>query len=100
MAGSGDRRARMSLPIGAGRTSPVLSTPARRAVRDGAVVAGLLFLLYLFIIVAPVAGTFGFDAFAYWSVDPDAPYTTGVGGLGAFNYTPPIARLFAPFGTL
>jgi Glycosyltransferase family 87 len=72
-------------------------TPAR-ALRDGAVIAGLLFLAYLFVIVAPVAGTFGYDAFAYWAVDPNAPYTVGVGGLGAFNYSPPIARLFGPFG--
>lgn len=70
------------------------------ALRDGAVIAGLLFMAYLFVIVAPVAGTVGFDAFAYWSVDPNDPYVVGVGGLGAFNYTPPIARLFAPFGAL
>ena len=72
-------------------------TPAR-ALRDGAVVAGLLFLGYLFLVVAPVAGTFGYDAFAYWAVNPADPYTIGVGGLGAFNYSPPIARLFGPFG--
>jgi len=72
-------------------------TPTR-ALRDGAVVAGLLFLGYLFLIVAPVAGTFGFDAFAYWAVNPADPYAVGVGGLGAFNYSPPIARLFGPFG--
>ena len=79
-------------------------TPARppvlRAVRDGAVVAGLLFTLYLFVVVAPSAGTVGFDAFAYWNVNPADPYETGVGGLGAFNYSPPIAWLIAPFGAL
>jgi hypothetical protein len=64
------------------------------------VVAGLLFTAYLFLIVAPSVGTFGFDAYAYWAVDPSAPYQAGVGGLGAFNYTPPIARLFGPFGAL
>ena len=48
--------------------------PVRRAVRDGAVVAGLLFLAYLFVVVAPVAGTVGFDAFAYWNVNPADPY--------------------------
>ena len=31
---------------------------------------------------------------------PADPYQVGVGGLGAFNYTPPIARLFGPFGAL
>jgi hypothetical protein len=81
-------------------TTGSLPTPIRRAIRDGAVVAGLLFAGYLFVIVAPVAGTMGFDAFAYWTVDPADPYHTAVGGLGAFNYTPPIAWLFAPFGAL
>ena len=75
-----------------------IPSPVRRAARDGAVVAGLLFLAYLFVVVAPVAGTFGFDAFAYWNVNPADPYSTGVGGLGAFNYSPPIATLFGPFG--
>jgi hypothetical protein len=75
-------------------------TPATRALRDGAVIAGLLFLVYLFVIIAPQQGTVGFDAFAYWSVDIADPYKSGVGGLGAFNYSPPIARLFDPFGLL
>ena len=43
---------------------------ARRAVRDGLGVAGLLFAAYLFLVVAPKAGTFGFDAYAYWAVEP------------------------------
>jgi len=75
-------------------------SPMLRALRDGAVVAGLIFTAYLFLILAPSVGTFGFDAFAYWAVNPADPYQTGVGGLGAFNYTPPIARLFGPFGLL
>jgi hypothetical protein len=73
---------------------------AARAVRDGAIIAGLLFAAYLFIVVAPSAGTFGFDAFAYWAVNGSDPYGAGVGGLGAFNYSPPIARLFDPFGAI
>jgi hypothetical protein len=60
----------------------------------------LIFTAYLFLIVAPSVGTFGFDAFAYWAVKPADPYQAGVGGLGAFNYTPPIARLFGPFGLI
>lgn len=60
----------------------------------------MLFAAYLFAIVGPAAGTVGFDAFAYWSVDIADPYKAGVGGLGAFNYTPPIARLFDPVGVL
>jgi hypothetical protein len=74
--------------------------PVRRALRDGAVIAGLLFFAYLFVIVAPVARTVGFDAFAYWNVNPADPYAVPVGGLGAFNYSPPIAWLFGPFGSL
>ena len=81
-------------------TATARRSPALRALRDGAIVAGLLFTAYLFLIVAPSVGTFGFDAYAYWAVDPSAPYQAGVGGLGAFNYTPPIARLFGPFGAL
>ena len=72
----------------------------RRALRDGAVVAGLLFAAYLFVIVTPSVGTMGFDAFAYWSVNPADPYGQAIGGLAAFNYTPPIARLFALFGNV
>ena len=77
-----------------------LPRPVRRAVRDGAIIVGLLFTAYLFIVVAPAVQTVGFDAFAYWNVNGSDPYQVGVGGLGAFNYTPPIARLFDPFGSL
>jgi hypothetical protein len=76
------------------------SPTTRRAIRDGLVVVGLLFLGYLFIVIAPRQGTVGFDAFAYWAVDGSDPYQAGVGGLGAFNYPPPIARAFDPFGSL
>jgi hypothetical protein len=79
----------------------ILRSPAtRRAVRDGLVIAGLLFAGYLFVVVAPVSGTFGFDAYAYWHLDLAAPYSQSAGGLGAFTYTPLIARLFAPFAAL
>lgn len=71
-----------------------------RPLRHGAMLVGLLFTAYLFVVVAPSAGTLGFDAYAYWSIDPADPYATGVGGLGAFNYTPPLARLFQAFGVL
>jgi hypothetical protein len=87
-------------PARIGRRWSALPPPIRRAVRDGSVVAGLLFAVYLFVVVAPVAGTVGFDAFAYWNVNPADPYQVGVGALGAFNYSPPIARLFGPFGAL
>ena len=75
-------------------------SPFRRAARDGAVIAGLLFGAYLFLVVATAAGTVGFDAFAYWNVDPAEPYEIPVGALGAFNYSPPVAQFFGPFGAL
>jgi hypothetical protein len=77
-----------------------LSSPVRRALRDGLVLAGLLAAGYLFVVVAPQAGTVGFDAFAYWSLSINDPYATHIGGLGAFLYTPVIARLFAPAANL
>ncbi|HEY7937514.1 MAG TPA: glycosyltransferase family 87 protein, partial [Candidatus Limnocylindrales bacterium] len=80
--------------------SPASRRMMRRALRDGLVVAGLLFAAYLFVVVAPVTRTFGFDAYAYWHLDPAAPYAQSAGGLGAFTYTPVIVRLFAPFSAL
>ncbi len=74
--------------------------PFQRALRDGLVIAGLMFAAYLFIIVAPATRTFGFDAFAYWSVDGADPYGAQVGGLSAFTYSPAIALLFDAFGAL
>ncbi|MBA3877715.1 MAG: hypothetical protein C0498_12465 [Anaerolinea sp.] len=68
-----------------------------RAIRDGLTVAGLLFAAYLFLVVAPQAQTFGFDAMSYWGYDPDDPYRLAHGSLGSFVYSPVIARLFAPF---
>jgi len=85
-----------ALSIGSLRISPT----ARRAVRDGLGLAGLAFAAYLFLVVAPRAGTFGFDAYAYWSVNPTDPYTVPAGTFGAFTYTPIIARLCAPFSLL
>jgi hypothetical protein len=78
----------------------IVGAPARRAVVDGLIVAGLLFAAYLFVVVAPSAGTFGFDAYAYWAVDPGDPYRATAGALGAFTYSPVIALAFAPFGLL
>jgi hypothetical protein len=71
-----------------------------RAAGDGAILAGLLFGGYLFVVVARSAGTFGFDSFAYWSLDLANPYARTAGAMGAFTYSPVIARLFAPFSML
>lgn len=72
----------------------------RRAIRDGLGIAGLLFAAYLFLVVAPKSGTFGFDAYAYWAVDISNPYQSTAGALGAFPYSPVIARAFSVFGLL
>jgi hypothetical protein len=64
------------------------------------VLAGLLVLVYLFVVIGPAVRTFGFDAFAYWAVDISDPYRVPVGGLGAFTYTPVAARAFDPAGLL
>jgi glycosyl transferase family 87 len=72
----------------------------RRAVVGGLVVSGLLFAAYLFVVIAPIAGTFGFDAFAYWSFPRADPYYLPEGHLGSFVYSPVVARLFAPFALL
>ena len=88
-------RATRGAPYDAPVTTSTASRPAVRALRDGAILAGLGFGAYLFIVVAPTVGTFGFDAYAYWSVDPHAPYGATAGALGAFTYSPPIAWLFS-----
>jgi hypothetical protein len=73
-------------------------TAARfRAVVHGATVAGLLFAAYLFLVSAPRVGTFGYDAWSYWSVSLPHPYTIPLGALGSFPYPPPIALLFSLF---
>ena len=71
-----------------------------RPVGHGLVLVGLLWLAYLFGVVAPAVRSFGFDAFAYWAVHIADPYRVPVGGLGAFTYTPVAARLFEPAGLL
>ena len=69
--------------------------------------AGLLVLAYGFNVLLFTSllglGQFGSDAYAYWSVDlanlyaevPDAP-----AGVGAFEYSPAVAQLFALVGVL
>ncbi len=76
---------------------------ARRYARPvglGLVVAGLLFGAYLFLVVAPEAQTFGFDAFAYWNVTMPDPYSMPVGALGSFNYSPAFALVADWFSAL
>lgn len=66
----------------------------------GLTVFGLLYAAYVFLVQAPRTGTFGYDAFAYWSVSLAQPYTIPHGALGSFPYAPPIALLFDLFGAV
>src|ERR1700741_2470624 len=65
-----------------------------RAVRDGAIVAGLLLTAYLFLVVAPQQQTVGFDALSYYLYSIDNPYWLAHGTMGSFVYSPIAARLF------
>jgi hypothetical protein len=71
--------------------------PWRRIARDVAVVVGLVFGAYLFLVSAGQKGSMAFDVVAYWQLDLANPYTASVGDLGFFPYSPAIALLFAPF---
>ena len=69
-----------------------LSPPARRAVRDGLVLAGLLFCGYLFLVTGPADGTrSGSTRTRTGAVDLADPYAKVAGGLGAFTYSPVFA---------
>jgi hypothetical protein len=72
----------------------------RRAIRDGLVVAGLVYLAWRFLILAPQDGHVGADAWAYWFLNPAAPYSLPNGLYGAFLYPPPMVRLFSPSSLL
>ncbi len=74
--------------------------PWRRIARDAAVVVGLIFAAYLFVVSAGQKGSMAFDVVAYWQLDLADPYTASVGDLGFFPYSPAIALLFAPFTNL
>jgi hypothetical protein len=65
-----------------------------RALRDGLIVAGLLFLAYLFVVIAPQVRTVGFDALSYWIYSIGDPYKITHGTMGSFVYSPVAARLF------
>jgi hypothetical protein len=65
-----------------------------RALRHGLVVAGLLFLGYLFVVIGPQAKSVGFDALSYWIYSIDDPYRITHGTMGSFVYSPVAARMF------
>lgn len=100
VAGSESARAQASEAARAGAGALEAFGKRGRAIRDGLAIAGLLFAGYLFAVVAPQAGTVGFDAFAYWHVDLANPYALPAGSFGAFVYSPVVARVFAPASLL
>ena len=65
-----------------------------------AVLAGLLFAAYIFVVAAPMKQSMGFDVVSYWRLDLADPYHGTVGDLGFFPYSPAVALLFAPFAAL
>ena len=77
-----------------------LPRPLQRGLRDGLVVAGLAYLAWRFVVLAPQDGHVGADAWAYWLLDPSAPYSLPNGSYGAFLYPPPMVRLFEPASLL
>jgi len=72
----------------------------RRALRDGLVFAGLLFGIAILIVGGTARQTLGADAYAYWHLDMADPYAQVVGAMGAYLYSPVVARLFAPAALL
>src|SRR6476469_4387458 len=80
--------------MGGYRGPASLSSGRARAVRDGVILAGLLFAAYLFLVVAPQQQTVGFDALSYYLYSIDNPYWLAHGTMGSFVYSPIAARLF------
>jgi len=74
-----------------------------RALRDGLILSGWLATAFVYLVVTYHGRSFGYDAFAYWSLDFDDLYGRTMSSnfaLGSFRYGPPIAFLFGPLGTL
>ncbi len=73
----------------------------RRLLYHGAVVVGLVFAAYLFLVSEAQKGSAAYDVAAYYTFNLSNPYPgTSVGDLGFFGYTPPIALILAPFHAL
>ena len=51
-------------------------------------------------IAGVVYGTWGYDAYAYWAIDPVHPYVAAMNVHGAYLYSPAFAQLAAPLGWL
>jgi hypothetical protein len=65
----------------------------------GLSIFGCVLLAWLLFIL-PASPNFqskvGFDAYAYWAVDPLHPYLVDLGELGSYTYSPPFAQIASP----
>jgi hypothetical protein len=71
----------------------------RRPLLLGLSGAGLVIYLWLMLTVSARPGMgdlLGFDAYAYWNVDPQHPYVVPLGEHGSFTYSPVVALVAAP----
>jgi hypothetical protein len=71
-----------------------------RAIGHGFVVAGYLFLGFLFVVLAPRVQSFGIDALAYWLVEVPGAYDIPHRQAGSFPYLPPAAIIGSTFSLL
>jgi hypothetical protein len=78
----------------------VLNEGRRRLLYHSAVVVGLVFAAYLFLVSEGQKGSVAYDIVSYYKFDLAQPYEGNVGDLGFFPYSPPIALIFAPFHAL
>lgn len=78
----------------------VLDERRRRLLYHSAVVVGLVFAAYLFLVSEAQKGSVAYDIAAYYTFDLSHPYGGNVGDLGFFAYSPPIALILAPFHAL
>jgi len=92
------------LPSGARARSPGTDGGGGRTRREGLVhgltFAGLAFAVFLFFVMAPRVQSVGYDAWAYWAVEPADPYALRVGALGSFTYTPAAVLVASNFKAL
>jgi hypothetical protein len=74
----------------------------RKPLLVGLLVVGYAFNVLLFLSLLRL-GQFGYDVYAYWSVDLGHLYAQtpeALSGLGAFHYSPALAQVFALFHVL
>ena len=74
----------------------------RRAIRHGAVLAGVIVTGYVYVVLRdPSWSQIGTDSLVYWAADPENLYAGAtVGGDNAYLYSPAFAQAFAIFRLL